>query len=101
LAHEAIIRVGDTSSEAMIQKASFVLERMETRLHGLGADWSEVTAVDIYTIHALDRILPTLILRRIGSAGALGVHWYFSRPPIVGIEFEMDLRGVRTEVNDR
>jgi hypothetical protein len=93
LAHEAIIRVGDTSAEAMIEKASFVMELMETRLHGLGAYWSEVTAVNIYTVHALERILPEVILKRIGSAGALGVHWFFSRPPIVGIEFEMDLRG--------
>ena len=93
LAHEAIIRVGDTSSEAMIKKASFVLDLMETRLHGLGADWSGVTAVDIYTVHALERILPEVILKRIGTAGVLGVRWFFSRPPIMGIEFEMDLRG--------
>jgi hypothetical protein len=97
LAHEAIIRVGDTSSEAMIEKASFVMGLMETRLHGLGADWSGVTEVDIYTIHPLERILPGVILKRIGSAGTLGVRWFFSRPPIVGIEFEMDVRGVRTE----
>jgi hypothetical protein len=101
LAHEAIIRVGDTSSEAMIEKASFVMDLMETRLYGLGANWSEVTAVDIYTIHALERILPNVILKRIGSAAALGVRWFFSRPPIVGIEFEMDLRGIRTEDIDR
>ena len=97
LAHEAIIRAGDTSAEAMSQKASFVMDLMETRLHGLGANWSEVTAVDIYTIHALERILPNVILKRIGSAGALGVRWFFSRPPIVGIEFETDLRGVRAD----
>jgi hypothetical protein len=101
LAHEAIIRVGETSSEAMTQKASFVMDLMETRLHGLGADWSGVTDVDIYTVHALERILPDVILKRIGSAAVLGVRWFFSRPPIVGIEFEMDLRGVRTEDNDR
>ena len=92
LAHEAIIRVGDTSAEAMIEKATFVMDLMETRLHGLGASWSRVTAVDIYTVHALERILPDVILKRIGSAGALGVRWFFSRPPIMGIEFEMDLR---------
>jgi hypothetical protein len=101
LAHEAIIRVGDTSAEAMIQKASFVLDLMETRLHGLGADWSKVTAVNIYTVHALERILPEVILKRIGSAGALGLHWFFSRPPILGIEFEMDLRGVTNEDDDQ
>ena len=93
LAHEAIIRVGDTSSEAMIEKASFVMDLMEARLHGLGADWSRVTAVNIYTVHALEKILPNVILNRIGSAGSLGVRWYFSRPPVAGIEFEMDVRG--------
>src|SRR5262249_22050930 len=93
LAHEAIIRVDDTSSKAMIEKASFVMDLMESRLRGLRADWSGVTDVNIYTIHALERILQEVILKRVGSAGALGVRWFFSRPPIVGIEFEMDLRG--------
>jgi hypothetical protein len=101
LAHEAIIRVGDSSAEAMIQKASFVMDLMETRLYGLGANWSGVTDVDIYTVHALETILPDVLLKRIGSAGALGVRWFFSRPPIIGIEFEMDVRGVRTKVIDR
>ena len=54
LAHEAIIRVGDTSSEAMIEKASFVMNLMEARLYGLGADWSGVTDVDIYSVHPLE-----------------------------------------------
>jgi hypothetical protein len=93
LTHEAIVRVGETSSEAMIEKASFVMDLMAARLHGLGADWSDVTDVDIYTVHPLERILADVILNRIGSAGALGVRWFFSRPPIEGIEFEMDLRG--------
>ena len=59
-----------------------------------------MTEVDIYTIHALEGIVPDVILKRIGSAEALGVRWYFSRPPIVGIEFEMDVRGVRAEQID-
>jgi hypothetical protein len=93
LAHEAIIRVGDTTPEAMIEKASFVLDLMESRLHGLGADWSSVTTVDVYTVHPMERVLPNVILRRIGSAAVLGIRWFFSRPPIIGIEFEMDVRG--------
>ena len=100
LAHEAIVRVGETSSHAMIEKATFVMDLMETRLFGLGADWSRVTEVDIYTIHALELIVPDVILKRIGQAGALGVRWFFSRPPIIGIEFEMDVRGVRAEEID-
>jgi hypothetical protein len=93
LAHEAIVRVGETSPGAMIEKASFVMGLMEARLNGLGGTWSGVTAVNIYTVHPLERILPEVILKRIGSAGEHGVRWFFSRPPIVGIEFEMDVRG--------
>jgi hypothetical protein len=98
LAHKAIVRVGETSSDAMIEKASFVLSLMETRLRGLGADWTDVTAVDLYTVHSLDHLLPDVILKRIGAAAAHGARWFFSRPPIEHIEFEMDIRGVRSEL---
>jgi len=98
LAHDAIIRVGDISTKAMAEKASFVLDLMENRLKGLGADWSQVTAVDLYTVHSLDRLLPELILKSVGSAATHGVRWFFSRPPIEQIEFEMDVRGVRSEL---
>jgi hypothetical protein len=98
LAHDAIIRVGDISTDAMAEKASFVLDLMENRLRGLGAGWSQVTAVDLYTVHSLDRLLPEVILERVGSAAAHGVRWFFSRPPIEQIEFEMDVRGVRSEL---
>ncbi len=30
--------------------------------------------------------------------GHARIRWFYSRPPIVGIEYEMDLRGVRTEL---
>jgi hypothetical protein len=32
-----------------------------------------------------------------GASAVHGLHWFYSRPPIVGLEFEMDLRGVRRE----
>jgi hypothetical protein len=98
LADEAIIRGGDISADAMAEKAFFVLDLMENRLNGLGADWSRVTAVDVYTVHSLDRLLPEAILKRAGSAAIHGIRWFFSRPPIERIEFEMDVRGVRTEL---
>jgi hypothetical protein len=97
LSQEAIVRGGETSTGAVAEKAAFVLGLMEARLHGLGAGWAQVTAIDVYTVHPIDRLLPESILRRVGPAGVHGVRWYYSRPPIEGIEFEMDLRGVRVE----
>ena len=98
LAREAIVALGDTSPAGLTTKARFVMDLMANRLRGLGGNWPVVTAVDVYTIHSIDRILPEVILGQIGGAGIHGVHWHYSRPPIDDIEFEMDLRGVRTEI---
>jgi len=98
LAAEGIIRAVEASPEAVAAKAAFVMDLMEHRLRGLGADWPSVTAIHVYTVHPIGRLLPEVILGRVGPAAAHGVRWYYSRPPIVGIEFEMDLRGVRTEL---
>jgi hypothetical protein len=94
----AIVRAGETSAEAVAAKARFVMDLMEHRLRGLGGDWPAVTAIDVYTVHPIDRLLPEVILRRSGPAAAHGIRWFYSRPPIIGIEYEMDVRGVRCEV---
>jgi hypothetical protein len=99
LAAESIVARGDTSPHGIATKAAFVLDLMERRLHGLGADWSLVNAVDVYTVHSLGDILPELVLSRTGPAAVHGVRWHYSRPPITGIEYEMDLRGTRTEMH--
>ena len=93
-----IVRVGDISAEAMVEKASFVQGIMEQRMGDLGVSWTEVTTVDVYTIHLLDQTLSQVVLRGMGRASRHGFRWYCSRPPVVDIEFEMDIRGVRQEV---
>lgn len=98
LSREGIVRLGDTSPDGLATKARFVMDLMETRLRGLGADWPMVSTVDVYTAHSLTPLLPEIILRRIGPASMHGTHWHFSRPPIEEIEFEMDLRGTRIEL---
>lgn len=99
LAAESIVAPGDTSPQGITTKAVFVMDLMESRLFGLGADWALVNAIDVYTVHSLDVIWPELVLRRAGPAAVHGVRWHYSRPPITGIEYEMDLRGTRTEVH--
>ena len=98
LSREGIVRLGDTSVEGLAIKARFVMDLMETRLRGLGADWPMVSTVDVYTAHSLTPLLPAIILNRMGVASIHGTRWHFSRPPIEEIEFEMDLRGTRTEL---
>jgi hypothetical protein len=93
-----IIRAGETSAEAIAEKAAHVMNIMQQRLNGLYAGWADVTAIDIYTIHPLQTFLVPAILDKIGPAAGHGVRWFYSRPPILGLEFEMDLRGVSREI---
>jgi hypothetical protein len=93
-----VVRPDETSPEAMREKAGYVMGVMQARLTGLGAAWTDVTAVDVYTVHPLEGFLATEILAAMGPAAVHGVHWYLSHPPVAGLAFEMDLRGVRREV---
>ena len=88
-----VVRGGETSLDALTEKTRFVLGLIEQRIHGLGATWNEVAVTNIYTVHDVNALLRAEILPRMGHAGAHGVTWHYSRPPIVTIEYEMDARG--------
>jgi hypothetical protein len=51
LTSEGIIRAGETSEDALSEKAAFVMRTMQKRLDAVDAKLSQVTAVDVYTIH--------------------------------------------------
>lgn len=93
-----VVRRGETSEHALIEKARFVMGLMEGRLKEMGAGWALATATEIYTVHSICGFLEREILRRMGRAADHGVTWHYTRPPIEGIEYEMDVRGCRREV---
>jgi len=94
---EGIVRVGETSPEAMREKARFVMAIMQERLSALGGDWSRVTAVEVYTAQPVHDLIED-VLGPAGGAAIHGIRWFPSRPPVQGLEFEVDLRGVAREV---
>jgi hypothetical protein len=95
---EGIVRHGDTSPNGMRDKARFVMATMQERLRTLGGDWTRVTAIDIYTAEPIHAVVLGEIVKAAGPAAVHGVHWYPSRPPIQGLDYEMDLRGVAREL---
>ena len=92
-----IVRIGEDSLDALTEKARFVLGLMNGRVLGLGVTWDEVTAVDVYTVHDIAPFLASLIVPRTGNA-LHGINWHYTRPPIAGIEYEMDVRGCAREI---
>lgn len=89
------VRLGDISPQAMLEKARWVLNEMERRMSAFGGDWSQTTAVQLYTIRDIFPFLES----ELGRRGALhpGLTWYFNRPPVVDLEYEMDCRKVQIE----
>ena len=93
---ERIVRLGDTSVAGMRDKARQVLGEMERRLAALGRGWADVTATQLYTVHDIHPFLADEIVARGAAAG--GLIWHFARPPVEGLEFEMDVRGLAREL---
>jgi hypothetical protein len=92
---ERTIRRGETSPDAMLEKARFVLGEMERRMGILGFGWADTTAVQAYCVHDIYPFMESEIVRR-GAAGH-GLSWHYCRPPVVDLEYEMDCRGVAVE----
>jgi len=90
-----IVRLGDTSPEGLREKARFVLDEMERRMGALGFNWEDTTAAQVYTVYDLHPFLADEIVRR-GAAHA-GLTWQYCRPPVVGLDYEMDCRGLEIE----
>ena len=90
-----MIRRGETSPEAIREKAVYVLGEMERRLSLLGFAWSDTTATQVYTVHDLHPLLAGEIVRR-GAAHA-GLTWHYARPPVRELEYEMDCRAIASE----
>lgn len=88
---EDIVARGDTSNAGMRKKIEWVLDMMESRMRGLGGfGWKDTTAVQVYTAF---RFPVETVARRAG----VSLVWHWCRPPIEGLDFEMDVRGIREE----
>lgn len=92
---EGIVARGDLSPAGLAAKADYVLRTMRARCDGLKGEWSGLTAAQVYTVHDIHPLLPT----HFSPAGltALGLTWHVCAPPILELEFEMDVRRVRDE----
>jgi hypothetical protein len=92
---ERTVRYGEISPDAMREKAAFVLGRMEERMAAFGKTWADTTAIQVYTVHDLNAHMEDEIVRR--GAAQHGLTWHFARPPVQGLEYELDCRGVPVE----
>jgi hypothetical protein len=77
---DGIVRRGETSPDAMREKARFVMGIRQERMRALGAEWARVTTIDVYTAQPIHGFLVDEILGPAGPAAIHGVRWFPSRP---------------------
>jgi hypothetical protein len=90
-----IVAPGDISPAGMLRKAKWVLDEMERRMSAFGGTWKQTTGVQLYTVQDVYPILESELGRRGVLRG--GLTWHFNRPPVVGLDYEMDCRRVHSE----
>jgi hypothetical protein len=93
-----VVRSGDTTPDALKEKVRFVVGLVTGRLTGLEVAGDSVTVVNMYTVHSVCGLIANDIIRPLVGSAVHGVTWYYSRPPIESIEYEMDVRGTSREI---
>ena len=93
---DRIVRYNDTSSEGLREKVIFVIDEMEQRLKTLGFGWSDVVSTQAYTVQDIGHLVGELL----AASGAItsGLVWNYARPPVIGLDYEMDVRGIAREL---
>ena len=74
----------------------FVIDEMESRLRTLGFDWRDAVSTQAYTVQNIGHLVGEELARR--GAMETGLVWNYARPPVVGLYYEMDVRGTAREL---
>jgi len=62
----------------------------------LGLSWKDAVSTQAYTVQNIGHLVGEALAARGACEG--GLVWYYARPPVVGLEFEMDVRGAAREL---
>ena len=91
-----IIAGTDVSANGLREKAAYVLQVLRQRVISLNAEWASVTGAQVYTVHSLDSVIPSVFAD--SGLTDIGLTLFPSHPPVLGLEFEVDVRAVSCEL---
>ncbi len=85
-----VVARGDVSVEGMRRKTACVMAALRDRLSEMKVGWKDASAVNLYTVQDLHPLFATDVLPVLGVASHRGIRWHYARPPVVGLELEID-----------
>jgi len=89
---EGVVRRGETSPDAMLEKARTVAGLVDGHMRDLGVSWDPSVDVHLYAAHDIAFATAREVLTEIGAVPQQGVIWHDAAPPTVDITLEIDLR---------
>jgi hypothetical protein len=93
-----VIRLGETSADALLEKLRFVIGAVANRVAALGAQWDNAVAVHLYAAHDLTFPLVREVLSGRGIIPVNGITWHDAAPPVALLELEVDVRRYGREI---
>lgn len=93
---ENIVRLGETSADALSDKLRFALGDLESRFAPMGVSWTDVRNFNLYSVHDLHHIWPRELSSRFNLA--CGVTQHLVCPPVQDLEIEVDARRVSSNI---
>ncbi len=93
-----IVARGDTSADGLRQKLECILHVLGGHLSEMKLKWEMATAVNLYTVFDIHPPLSSTVLPVLGAASHAGLTWHYARPPVNGLDVEIDARAVRSEL---
>jgi hypothetical protein len=93
-----VVRLGETTADALLEKLRFVVGMVADRVGALGAQWDNAVAVHLYTAHDLTFSLVREVLAERGIVPVHGITWHATAPPVDLLELEVDVRRYGREI---
>jgi hypothetical protein len=91
-----VIAPNDITPEGLRKKMRYVLGEMQRRLQALGFDWGDAGSTQAYTVRDIGALAGPEIFAK--GAAPNGLAWHFCRPPVAGLDYEMDVRAAAEEL---
>lgn len=92
-----VIAAGDTSAAGLREKVRYVIEAVSRRLEGLGRHFDDASHIEFYAALPAEGLVTDLLIPAIDAAGRRGLRWHFGRPPVAGLEVELEARRASRE----
>jgi hypothetical protein len=93
-----IVARGDTSADGLRQKLDCIVNVLGGHLSELKLHWEMASAVNIYTVFDIHPLLAAQLLPQLGASSHAGITWHYARPPVSGLELEVDAHAAGTEL---